>query len=253
MPERAEIEAVARAFLLAVDEHPPEVVDADGSWRIGGGALRAWEAAIVDLRVALDRVRDARGDDEGAQAMKIAGEIARGHAKRFPDGEPTCSSCGVRLNQDNAGEDATCCDYCVAKAARSSQGEDHEAGIEAAAEAMMDAGPGLTFGRLARIAVAAYLSRVSPSRDGTVAIEDVGKRALEIAEGLRDDPQQERWVIAAYEEGSATLEGEPTPVCRVQGPSTSSQGVEVVPLGDLAWAIASAEFDSARAGESNER
>jgi hypothetical protein len=54
--------------------------------------------------------------------------------------------------------------------------------------------------------------------------------ALELA----DDPHQERWMIAAYEEGSTTLEGDPTPVCRVQGPSTSSQGIEVVPLIDLA-------------------
>lgn len=60
---------------------------------------------------------------------------------------------------------------------------------------------------------------------------------LKIEERLRDNPQQERWMIAAYEEGATTIGGEPTPVCHIQGPGTSSQGVEVVPLGDLAEAL----------------
>ena len=61
---------------------------------------------------------------------------------------------------------------------------------------------------------------------------------LRAAAEIRDDPSIDRWIIAAYEEASPELEGVPTQVCFVQGPSTSSQGVEVVPLIELAAAYA---------------
>jgi hypothetical protein len=120
MPERAEIEAVARAFLITVAEHPPEVMDADGSWRLGGGALRAWEAAIVDLRVALNRVRDARGDDEAA--LREPACVREYHAMLAGD------VAFLRAQRAKAKADI--------EAARCPQGEDREATV-AAIEALL--------------------------------------------------------------------------------------------------------------------
>jgi hypothetical protein len=206
MPERAEIEAVARAFLITVAEHPPEVMDADGSWRLGGGALRAWEAAIVDLRVALNRVRDARGDDEAAlrepacvreyHAM-LAGDVAflraqRAKAKadieaaRCPQGEDreaTVAAIEALLTSETPLRAA-------AHDERSPQGEDHEAGIETAAcHAHMErVGRNLTSNEVMAVltGVRTALSRVSPSRDGTVAVEDWRTIAVQLAALLRE-------------------------------------------------------------------
>jgi hypothetical protein len=68
------------------------------------------------------------------------------------------------------------------------QGEDHEAGIEAAAQALIrlhsvfEPSDNNFAWVVSRHAVAAYRSRVSPSRDGTVAVEDV-VRWLKVRQG----------------------------------------------------------------------
>jgi hypothetical protein len=92
-----------------------------------------------------DRVRDARDDNNGR-----------------------CRTCGDWVGPDD-------CERC----ARSPQGEDHEAGIEAA-EASVKRSKAYKLGprSLAEHAVAAYLSRVSPSRDGTVAVDQPEPDAL---------------------------------------------------------------------------
>lgn len=54
---------------------------------------------------------------------------------------------------------------------------------------------------------------------------------------LRADAHQERWMIAAYDEAPLSLDAEPRPVVYIQGPRTSSHGMEVVPIEDLADAL----------------
>jgi hypothetical protein len=125
---RAEIEAIQRVL---------EDADLHMHMRMDSMPLKGDPAEEVaeDVLAALDRLRDARGDDEGQFFV--------------------CDKCGERLPGDVAIEH-----YC-----RSSQGEDHEAGIEAARlklpsawrhDGTVDEGEAL-----ARVMVAAYLSRVS--------------------------------------------------------------------------------------------
>jgi hypothetical protein len=177
MPERAEIEA--------------EV-----------GWTTFWQfAALPHLErmkrviAAVDRVRDARGDDDGREErLNLRMRAATMEAMRtgeLPD----------------------------PPAARSPQGEDHEAGIEAGARAIAgepscycpddwrqpktETCPAHGTGewpedrhrRTAKKVIAAYLARVSPSRDGTVAVEDVRamRRLLSRAiGGLECDPAADR-------------------------------------------------------------
>jgi hypothetical protein len=178
MPERAEIEAVAEVLEGATSMFPNP-----------HHAARYYaEKAIV----ALERVRDARGDDEACfdeagrrrYPKMLHGEAATAarHAEhaRGDDACPVCGGSGVRVGDYGAEADGWC-DSCegTGKAARSPQSEDHEAGIEAAAQALIrlhsvfEPSDNNFAWVTARHAVAAYLSRVSPSRDGTVAVEDV--------------------------------------------------------------------------------
>jgi hypothetical protein len=135
-------------------------MDADGSWRLGGGALRAWETAIVELRAALDRVRDARGDDEAGRCG--CNELLGGHRDECPK-------------------------WGDAPAARSPQSEDHEALYAAACHAHMErVGRNLTSNEVMAVltGVRTALSRVSPSRDGTVAVEDVAEALRHYADDV---------------------------------------------------------------------
>jgi hypothetical protein len=122
----------------------------------------------------LDRVRDARGDDEAD----------------WPQERLMCSE-----HEDRKAIAYTArCAECSRKfmAARSPQDEGHEAGIEAARQALcsgeVDFSPP-SFGgdrrKAAEIAITAYLACVSPSRDGTVAVEDV-RALLEEARAFLD-------------------------------------------------------------------
>jgi hypothetical protein len=123
MPERAEIEAVAREM------------GGPAAWPM---FLRAAEMAIE----AVDRVRDARGDEALTTAKWKLIEI-----------------------RSQAATALTAVEAALAPAARSPQGEDHDAGIEAMARAIDRTRD------IAEDGLAAYLSRVSPSRDGTVAVD----------------------------------------------------------------------------------
>jgi hypothetical protein len=93
MPDRAEIEAVARAMRGVV---------------LAGHASE-WDELAVAAIDALDRVRDARDDDEGLPDCE--------HGYFAAGGTDTCPAC-----------DADALDYLErrkAEAARSPQGEDH--------------------------------------------------------------------------------------------------------------------------------
>jgi hypothetical protein len=148
MSNEREVEAVARVF-----------ADNDG-YRGSAYVPEAYFPMAKRAIEALDRVRDARGDDEEGPVIVVNGEeVGRG-----ADG---------MLNA---------LDRMVPP--RSPQDEDHEAGIEAAREAGRDAfhrwmrdsryaerdglevHPGEA---VADFVLAAYLSRVSPSRVGSVA------------------------------------------------------------------------------------
>jgi hypothetical protein len=182
MPERAEIEAVRHdaRFALAEGMHPVD-------------------AAIYAAGRALDRVRDARGDDEAPK---------RRPRVPAPSGRPGSLTPPVAL---------------------SPQGEDHEAGIEAAAQALIrlhsvfEPSDNNFAWVTARHAVAAYLSHVSPSRDGTVAVEDV-ERLVEALE----------WTVTRYEETLAGRSVRDADECLLHSRNLL------------------AEFGSACAGESNE-
>jgi hypothetical protein len=158
MPERAEIEA-ARALLRAWDARELAHPEHPATHRQWAG----WMNEAADrLRTVLDRVRDARGDDEGR--VKIP---------------PLCDRCGG--------------DHYItehdAPPARSPQGEDHEAGIRAMFRAYEDWQDGKVedpFAHMADAYRAAYLSRVPPSRDGTVAVEDWRTIAVRLASLLRE-------------------------------------------------------------------
>lgn len=50
----SELHTAIGRFLAAVDAYSAEVMDADGAWRLGGAARRAWAAALDDLRRAYD-------------------------------------------------------------------------------------------------------------------------------------------------------------------------------------------------------
>jgi hypothetical protein len=166
MPERAEMEAVARA------------------WGYRPGAPY-WKGALNDASVAieaLNRVRDARGDGEAELREKIADELAEN------------DQCGVGpLSRQEYLDDAEAVlslirTYGGTQAARSPQGEDHEADLlriraallewdaERAKEFVLD----LTSRRLWPEALP------SSSRDGTVAVEDWRTTALQLAALLRE-------------------------------------------------------------------
>jgi hypothetical protein len=126
---RAELDAVARELKHNDECGPGPVSEAE---------YRADAEAII---AALDRVRDARRDDEDRCECKVRVAAPGERGERLSNGCP------------------------VHGAARSPQGEDHEAGIEAARlklpsawrhDGTVDEGEALT-----RVMVAAYLSRVS--------------------------------------------------------------------------------------------
>jgi hypothetical protein len=178
MSKDAEIEAVARALEDA------EIGEFGDTYR----------QAAVGIIEALDRVRDARGDDEtrktlDALAYRVyygddeeAREIARQWrtAARSPQGEdheerpPTVPPRALNSKADRLAR-------LERRAARSPQGEDHEAGIEAARQALcsgeVDFSPP-SFGgdrrKAAEVAIAAYLSRVSRDARGDDEVDQTG-------------------------------------------------------------------------------
>jgi len=142
MPERAEIEAVARALLHK----------GIGSWDEQSELRRSYLLKQAEKAIeALDRVRDARGDDEVQKAWDEG---------RHPFGPGT-------------GQAVTQTRY---EAARSPQGENHEAGIEAALddflpryvhrwEKIPNQAEHRAYWRREFERLAPFLSRVSPSRE----------------------------------------------------------------------------------------
>jgi hypothetical protein len=131
---RAEIEAVRPFIVGALREARAAISATPAATRENARALRL----VDDALGRLDRVRDARGDDE---AKKRRPRVPA------PSGRPGSLT---------------------PPAARSPQDEDHEAGIEAATRilfAFTTPGHRQAVGE----AVAAYLARAFPSRDGTVA------------------------------------------------------------------------------------
>jgi hypothetical protein len=68
-------------------------------------------------------------------------------------------------------------------------------------------------------------------------------------EALREDESQLRWMLAKFAEAPVNLVDDPTPVVHVQGPDTSSQGMEVVPIEDLADAVRGRDYYAARLAE----
>jgi hypothetical protein len=220
MPEREEVEAVARAMY-------PQYSEFDARHK----------AHAVDVIEALDRVRDARDDDEAVCTVRVTDPCRCGHQIIAHSATDGCVYCD--------------CDMRYIPPARSPQSEDHEArfcecwcecwmrhplcphcGRPRAAQSEDHETP-----RLAKLAdwlerdrrepdkVIAYaqevrrLSRPSPSRDGTVAVEDVEKLAKTL-----------------YDVGAWLSSGD-------------FAGWEVV-VREIEGVLA--EFGSARAGESNE-
>jgi hypothetical protein len=168
MPERAEIEAVATII---------------ERWKVSGAPTSLRNGMLipdctVEIVAYLDRVRDARGDDEAARCCCGNGEAEedRGAVLRCPVHGPV---------------------------SRSPQGEDHEAAEWPNVEMVRcrDVGDllhGHRCGYAGRNELAcpnrlpcpgqmyAPLSRVSPSRDGTVAVEDWRTTATRLASLLRE-------------------------------------------------------------------
>jgi hypothetical protein len=76
MPERAEIEAVARALAKLANDTAEQVgMEHDYGWE-------EYEAEAETAIAALDRVRDARGDDEAARCG--CNELLGGHRDECP-------------------------------------------------------------------------------------------------------------------------------------------------------------------------
>jgi hypothetical protein len=169
MDER-EIEAATDALL-----------DDSGLPRYGG------HRATVERRMriafeAADRVRDARGDDERSALNQTC---CSGCTEAVRDEEPLRFRSGVlwheaclaaRSPQDEdpirevLAEEEAERDRWGRETARSPQGEDHEAGIEELRREARERGVDRWD---AEALLAAYLARVSPSRVGSVAVEDV--------------------------------------------------------------------------------
>jgi hypothetical protein len=254
MPERAEIEAAAEA----IRDTYVALGTRSGLFSVG---LLDERSRIRIAEVILDRVRDARGDDEGPKVTVEPGRRPFDPAKaaRSPQSEdhetvvwvipgdhrPTAADAAradviLKLNPPSArvnllGDEAHLIRWPNVSPSRDGTvGEDHEAGIRAMlAEAegrglRMRTDDGAEVAAMdeadVRALAAAYLSRVSPSRDGTVAVE----------------------VVEALREAATILHG----IHRGGG-----AGVAMVncPRGDCRERAAIlAEFGSARAGESDE-
>jgi hypothetical protein len=191
---------------------------------------------------ALGRVRDARGDDEAKRRERILREALNADESGDFDALVVCVRAVDAVRADLDAENTRLrtrtreLEQHIDKMHErieflsSPQGEDHEAGIRAMlAEAegrglRMRTDDGAEVAAMdeadVRALAAAYLSRVSPSRDGTVAVEDVAR----LVEALRN----------------FGIHAETCPRHRLFAECTC--GLEAV----------LAEFGSARADESNE-
>jgi hypothetical protein len=216
--ERAEIEAAVHSSRIYA----------------AAAALKPWigssvEAATLAVKMAVaaveaaDRVRDARGDEGKRDIMDVfrSDEAMRAFGvERSPQGEdhetvgrrtvetvlgplkvvPECRAQAVCVNGSKCWEAGRCL--------RPPQDEADEAGIEAAAQAMLDNQGGRPAIDQARIAVAAYLSCVSPSRDGTVAVEALREAARKLisvymADGDLDAAMNELEAAAGFSQQGA--------------------------------------------------
>jgi hypothetical protein len=182
MDER-EIEAVARAWWA----HDPKAFDTlTPEWR--ALQMRRAEAAIA----ALDRVRDARGDDERSALNQTR---CSGCTEAVRDEESLRFRSGVLWHE-----------ACLA--ARSPQGEDHEQDSftirwDDSMGCYRVSIPNYEGGEVVPIEVhRAALSRVSPSRVDSVAVEDVER----LVEALRWYAESSHWRGPIYDRRS----GRPT-------------------------------------------
>jgi hypothetical protein len=214
MPERAEIEA-------AIKDAMPEM-ESRFMWAASTGNhpdATAEGAVRTILEPLLDRVRDARDDEEAGWLSFHCASGEHGLCDRT----------------------ARCA--CECHGAKSPQGQDHEAPefddeaitdilvaiddvLEGYGRERMDIIDGPTVDALrdaVKRELVAFVARSSPSRDGTVAVEDV--RAQTIV-----------GITMALRNAKITPEG----------------GLDVTDTWDLAADFIEREFGSARAGESNE-